>query len=187
MLYVPGKLLFIHIPRTAGNAITRTLGTELLKTESPVIVLEASVAAAKRLKIHRHSTAAELRPLIHDFDRILKVAVNRPTSEIIESDYRLHRAFAESANLPHDWDASVRMARDETLDEFKARRWDKWLCGRTAWQHWCHDEENKPMGVISLDFDTLSSHGWPLICQHLNIDIPLPHDDWQIQRTEYFR
>jgi hypothetical protein len=86
--------------------------------------------------IHKHSTLSELQPFIPDIDRITVFAINRATDEIIESDYRLHQIAMTHGESNPDWSKSVALSQHETFDEFKMRRWDTWLQGETAWDHW---------------------------------------------------
>jgi hypothetical protein len=129
MFYVPGRCLFIHIPRTAGTSLTYTVASQLRQS---CLVCTAQIPGP----IHKHSTLSELRPFIPDFDNIQVFSIDRPTDQIIESDYRLHRIATTQGEVNKDWKRSVDLASRETLVEFRFRRWDPWLEGKSAWDHW---------------------------------------------------
>jgi hypothetical protein len=124
MLYVPGYLLFIHVPRTAGMSITETLAEYFAGTPGMVVGIN------NHRPYERHARAGDLKPFIKDWDRIQKFAFERPRDEIIFSDYQLHqRDFALLQNEPCDpeyWE-SLELASMETLDEFARRRWSTWI------------------------------------------------------------
>lgn len=175
MLYIPGECLFIHIPRTAGNTITRTL-TELALHRYPVLtVLPASTRFAElNYGLHRHSTADEVKDRIPDWNDIYKFAVYRNEEDIVASEYKLHLVSEES--ICPLWNESVRLARQETLEEFKKRRWDEWTQGKSIWQHWCGN-----YNIHKWDYYTINDH-WEKLTRRLELaNIPLPYDDWQLK------
>jgi hypothetical protein len=161
MLYVPGQFLFIHIPRTAGNSICRTLVTELVHRVDLLCATDA-----KPNVFHRHTRAIEALPFIPDFHQITKFAVCRPYKDIVLSDYRI---------LP---------IRDESLDAFERRRWVPWLAGLTPEQHWCGDVSGNMLDFELIPFDSLLTDGWHRICEIANIprDTQLMSGDWQKQK-----
>jgi hypothetical protein len=158
MLYVARRFLFIHIPRTAGNSISRSLVQELVEHSHPCLVCsELGV-------FERHSTANQLRKLLPDFDSLKKFAIDRPLNEIVESDYRLHKSSVILPESLPQWSLSVGMAQSETLDEFKNRRWVPWLNGNTPWEHWCCGPNGEDLGVQKFQFNSLKE-SWDKIQQ----------------------
>ena len=135
MLYVPARFLFLHIPRSAGMSISTTLLTALIREQPLTSLLYTS---GLTLPWHQHATADELQHLVRDFDTIYKFAVERPTCDIIASDYRLHQqgAIELAAGEEPLFIESIAAARNETLEQFKRRRWNPWLRGQDAWSRW---------------------------------------------------
>ena len=160
MLYVPNKFLFIHIPRTAGNTITRMLCRELIEQENVVCWSDPTPNI-----FHRHSRAVELCPLIPDFDTITKFAVERPYSDIVQSYYRL---LSDTGYL----------IDNESIEEFERRKFVPWLVGRTPWEHWCCDENGGELGVHKLHFADID---WGWICRATGVrnDVSAERKDWQ--------
>lgn len=157
MLYVAGRFLFIHIPRTMGNSISRSLTQELVTHSHPCLVTTSLG------QFTRHSTAAQLKHLLPNFDKLVKLAVDRPYWDIVTSDYALHRrAVLNRESLP-DWAASVKLARVETLEHFEKRRWRPWLKGKSIWEHWCCDESAQELNVVKIPFAEVPKK-WEEIC-----------------------
>lgn len=171
MIYVPNRFLFIHIPRTAGNAITRALGRELLRHSNPVIV------TSKIGTFERHSRAIDLRSAIPEFDSLIKYSISRPIGEIIASDYRLHRNVVVSEHDSDDWKETVKLAVNESLGEFTERRWVPWMGGVTPWRHWCCDETGRELGVQRIEFSELPSR-WDELCKAAGCQSSIPFDRW---------
>jgi hypothetical protein len=139
MIYCEDNFLFIHIPRTAGWSITKTLAPILCtpKLFNGSFISTASFSSFPMF--HIHSTANDIRKYIPDWNSIYKFAVFRPDDEIIESDYRLHKSEhcrIGTGQLKKEWEKSVILSQNETLEEFKKRRWDIWLKGQTTWEYW---------------------------------------------------
>lgn len=154
MLHIPGELLLIHIPRTAGNAITRTLCRGIAWSHSITVSLDPD-----NKPIHRHSTATELQNLIDDFDTVPKVAIDRPYPEILKSDYRM---LGQS---------------EESLSQFEARRWYPWLDGLTPWQYWC-EIDGQESGVERVPYCDID-RWWGKMQKQFCIKDALPRIDWQ--------
>ncbi|WP_145388714.1 hypothetical protein [Stieleria neptunia] len=111
----------------------------------------------------------ELRNHIPDWNAIYRFAVYRDASEIIESDYRLHRSLADAISLEPEFQQSVRAAGGESLQQFARRRWHPWTHGRSPWDHWttgCGD-------IHRYEFTALSTE-WPRLLGSLGLpEIPL--------------
>lgn len=158
MLYIPGKLLIVHIPRTGGNSLIRTVAKAALGDYDVTINTDGNSTSGT----HRHSTADEIRNWCPDFHKILKVATYRPTQDIIYSDYVMSR------DLPQH--------KGQTLEQFTKSRWVPWLAGKTAWQHWSGGHCEK---LMFTDLDKACHR----IMSHLDLPATsLPKLDWQKQQ-----
>lgn len=168
MLYVPGKLLFIHIPRTGGNAITRCLVERIAWTHDFQAWTSGSL---------RHMRMVDARRWVPDFDDITRVAIDRPLLEIVKSDYRLHQRAEGSGDC--EWSDSVRTAKNESLSQFKRRRWDHWLGGVTPWQYWCHNSRGRDLSTHYYQFKDILAAWWMMLDALELEPFSLSHVDWQ--------
>lgn len=139
MIYIKDRLLFVHIPRTAGNSITRTLAAQAIESQDIVCVTDAT---PREHGLHRHSTFAEIAETIPEVasEQVFRFAIDRDEQEIFESFYRLHLSCSDDYGGER-WQASVRAARQETLNEFIDRLWVPWLAGKSVWSHWTKGAE----------------------------------------------
>lgn len=174
MLFIPGKILFIHIPRSGGNAITRTLATHLMyRANVTAIISDCGL-------IHRHMRYVDLQQIeLPGLDDVAKFAIDRPYSEIVESDYRLHRNSHQSYGVSQSWIDSVELAKNESLNEFEQRRWIPWLNGKTPWQHWCCDINGGDVGVQRIPYSRLNEL-WPQIAKAAGVT-----SDLELRRWDY--
>lgn len=156
MIYVPGYLLFIHVPRAAGMSITETLAEHFEGTPGVI------VGITNKMPYKRHARAADLRPLIKDWNLIHKFAIDRPRDQIVYSDYRLHqRDFALLQGEPCDaeyW-KSLEQASTETLAEFSERRWSNWINDEEPIDYFANAG-----GVVRYRFADLAA-SWERVCR----------------------
>ena len=175
MIYIKNRLLFVHIPRTGGNSITRTLTRATVCDQSLISVTDAT---PRPNFLHRHSTYSEIVKFIPEVEdeHVIKFAVDRDPRQIYESFYRLHRMSSRNVG-DAQWQESVRLSRSETLNEFIDRLWVPWLDGRTIWEHWTSNDSRFHL----VPYLQLQQH-WPTICEWAGLDvtIDLPCYDWQL-------
>lgn len=160
MIYCQGKFLFVHIPRTAGMSITNTLAP--IVTNPGIFEGYSLIASGTDIwrTFHRHSTANDLARLIPDWDDIYKFAVYRPDEEIFESDYRLHKSYHDkigNGKLSRCWEKTVKISRNENLEEFIERRWKPWIREKTCWEYWTgnYDFHKFQFSDIKNEFKTI--------------------------------
>jgi hypothetical protein len=176
MIYIPGKLLYVHIPRTGGISVTSALAQAVLPRFGAIV----ATANGPGL-LRRHARAVDLIHLLPEWAEIPKFAVDRPVAEIVESDYRLHQAEWQShqaSPLRSDpqWVSSVERHARMTLAEFRVARWEPWLSGRTPWEHWCCDHDGRDMGIIRIEFADLQTRWLEMtLAAGLDTPPPLPH------------
>lgn len=154
MIYCEGHFLFIHIPRSAGWSIKKTLAPIILNRKSFNGAMISTANFSFFPMFHIHSRANDIKAKIPDWDSIYKFAVYRPDEEIIESDYRLHKSEYNkigTGRLEKEWEKTVIISQNETLEEFKKRRWDNWLRGKTAWEYWIGNNDFNKLDFHNID------------------------------------
>lgn len=170
MIHILGKILFVHIPRTAGMSIERGLSA-------------AFPAAHLDQTTRMHATARELRDLVgeEEWERCYRFAVLRDPLEIIESDWRHSQACARRfAGDPLAWDPDWRARLDRmaahTFDSFVR---DEWLGEHSPllpggfWRTWCLGLWRESLGVDLWRFDALQRR-WSWLGERFGFSAPLP-------------
>ncbi len=154
------RYLFIHIPRTAGVAITRALASV-----SSHCVVDLTAA--------RHMTAAALKQRLADrWAQFRPWAVARPPWDIVLSDYRLTlrdlQVGALQARLAPGWRGRLERMRDEPgFEAFVHReicdpRYSRIRGG--YWRTWCTDA-GRDLGVRAIRYEELAD--WPAVTARL--------------------
>ena len=157
MLYVPRtKFLFIHIPRSAGNAITRSLVKALIDKED--MVLNTSIPWTDR-HMTLHEALLGLRLKAMDVNAF---AIHRDYESIVSSDWRLQ----------------VSAGHDVTHEQVR-EWWAEQLKGERPWEHWAGS------GVQRVPYDQISEW-WPLICEAAGCEgtPELPKWDFEMDRCD---
>lgn len=148
-------------------AITSGIMQSIMQSEAMLNgQLSAMISTGNEPSVYnRHATAHDLSQVIPDYDDIYKFAVYRPSRDIYESDYRLHRRCIGKVEAPWispAWKESVDLSVNESLEEFIDRRWYPWMDGSDPWDHWCDES------VERLEF-ALIGDTWPWLLERLNL------------------
>jgi len=169
MLYVPGLFSFVHVPRTGGNAITRTLVRHLIDTADVVCSMDHNRT------LWRHMPAGALVAAIPRAASTPIFAIDRDMEDIIYSDWRLHLTVPPVAKPAHDFEHRVAAAHD-SLDAFRAF-WFRFLGGKTPTRYWCEGAN-----VATLPYNDMAA-SWAIICKAAGLHgVPLPRVDYQKDR-----
>lgn len=176
MLIIPNtKFVFVHIPRTAGNFITRSIVSNIAFTHS------FHCSMWNKAPIHRHSTIDEIRAVYPEIESYDVFAVHRDYSEIIQSDMRLWQC-CQDHQLPDgftdqekEWLSAARL---NDIVAFKKLRWDAWIGeDSTPWDFWCDNTVKK------IPYERLSSE-WTSLCKRAGCESEIVYEriDWQKRR-----
>jgi len=171
MIYLPGRALFIHIPRTGGNSITSAISTRCAGNGYDIFVGTGSSSARHFYHLSRHARACLLKKFITDWDSIFKFAIYRPDEERIESikklverdfNLRLH----ESPSCSESW---------RKVLESEDRSWYWENMREHDLNYFIKDYDGSDLGVEVFDYHKLNEV-WPHICFKCDIEfIELPH------------
>lgn len=173
MLYIKNtNFLFIHIPRTAGNAITRTLTKELVNYE------DVTIATSSTKCLWRHMNAiTAIKNLGIEKPKI--VAISRKKEEIINSEFQMMRKSKREYNKKkHPELYRKREAAKKNDYGYFQDVWADFLQGKTIWEWWTNNLMVEPIPFNMLD------EFWPRICELAGCrNIPkLEKWDWQLDR-----
>lgn len=167
------NFVFVHIPRTAGNFITRSLVKELVDHSSFFASLGNSPPVA------RHATYGEICKFFQlDPSKVNAYAINRPYREIVESDMKLWQTYKVPHRLgPHEQEF-IAAAKAGNFNLFKKLRWDNWLGGRGPWEHWCGPN------VRPIQYHELEQR-WPELCKAAGCKTVPAFRKWDFQKQWY--
>lgn len=168
MIHVPGKLIFIHIPRTGGTSIREA-------------VKQAFPNAIENLAL-KHCTAWNLRwdiPLV-EWEQCVRFTVIRNPYETIESDWRFWHAAGKL--YPTSFFGSDELGRRKLIrvvsSDFPTYVRNEWL-GRYSplmaggfRRTYCYGPSGEDIGVEVLRFEKLNED-WNKLCERLDIKVPL--------------
>jgi len=166
------RSVFIHVPRTAGTAMTTALTSHC----------PAGVALVRE---HKHATAAEIREMLaEEWGSLFRFAVLRNPWELIASDYRHTVASAAAAIGVSALDCTAywieRMRRTVSyrdFGEFVCHEWlGQWspLLPGGFWRSYCLGPDGEDLGVEVFRFDQLAE-AWGTICGKVGLPVlPLP-------------
>ena len=155
MIYIPERFLFIHIPRTSGINLCRSVLLCSPEPDPHVNIVMASYCSSSVW--WRHSQASLLKPTLSEWDseHFQKVTIIRNPWEIVESSWRylVRRGLQPSLSFS-EW----------VLQHFSYLR-------HGFYDHWCCDWiTGDDLGVDVLRFETLYQ-SWSTIGRMLEIPI----------------
>ena len=85
MIYLPGRAVFIHIPRTGGNSIKNAIASSCFSIGFPAVVSTISPVYQEFDRIQIHARAIQLKGYIREWNDIYRFAVHRPMEERMNS------------------------------------------------------------------------------------------------------
>jgi hypothetical protein len=170
MIYGPKRFLFIHIPRTAGNSITRALSEACLGQHD--VLAATSPDLGRGFRFFRHVRARKLMNIIPDWEDIYKFAVDRPIEEMRESQQRLiNRDLARGRDRdPHVNDGYKNLLLSDPNERHLNRL-------AAPWDWWCLGDNGEDLGINRIPYAQLGEL-WPAICESCKVEfVPLPPPD----------
>ena len=160
----------MHIPRTAGNAITRTLAEHLLWKDDVILATHTGA------HINRHSRLSIICNKLHRRPKHV-VAVHRDQDEIFESSWRLFKIHPRVPRPVNVFERCVNAAH-EGLQSFIDTKWKPQLLGKSVWD-WFIDDGGP---VTRVEYNQLHEQ-WPEICRLAGLCVvpELKRIDWQTE------
>ena len=146
MIYIKDKCSFVHIPRTGGNSITRTLARET------VFKSDIVVATSIGNRVWRHMPALDLVHAIPEAAEFPIFAIYRDEAELIESDYHLYRSMPPGYAGIKD-ENFVRKLRDANHSrEAFQQNWVRFLGGVSIVDWWCRGVNVTVLPYADMDY-----------------------------------
>lgn len=173
MIYLPGRALFVHVPRTGGNSITSAIGSSCAGKGIDVIIGTSSFRLNHWGKFQRHGRACILKKFIEEWDDIFKFAIYRPQEDRLISAKRLvdrdiSNEIYNDPTCPDGWKKFLSLSkeeRDNYWKNFQTRDWD----------YFAKESNGEEIGVCKYNFSELNEK-WPEICDRCKIPrSDLPH------------
>lgn len=169
------RTVFVHIPRTAGIAITRHVGRR--RAGESAVIADSWFPPGLR----RHARATHLATFIPDWNESFRFAVARNPWRLAESDYRYWRARRDE--IPTSRETAETDPRQNIAHEIvrACLPFSPWILSRYQflppgggfWSHFCLGDNDADLGVRSYLFEELPTW-WPALCQQLRLpDEPL--------------
>jgi len=171
MIYLPGRAVFIHVPRAAGNSITNAIASACAGNNFDIFIGTGAHSIPHWWHFARHTRACVLKKYITEWDDIFKFAIYRPEEERLNSikalvDKDIALGVHKSPLCADGW-------KKVLSSEDKEWYWDIQRKQDLAWFTKGYDGED--LGVEIFDYYKLNEQWWE-IC--VKCDIPqcsLPH------------
>ena len=175
MIYVPGRCLFIHIPRTAGTSIK----TAFIRHVNPLSGYMVQMTDMP-YRFRRHARAAELAVIVSNWFRITRFAIIRNPWTALPSMYRYWHALADKhkgnlKTIGSKLRNQIELVLENTFAEWVPKHCRYLEPGQGHWHHFCLSATGEPLGVKAYKFEELDKW-WSEIAELLRIptDTPLP-------------
>jgi len=88
MIYLPGRAVFVHIPRTGGNSVKNAIASNCIGYGIQTCVSTVPSVYPKFDRVQGHQRAVVLKGYINEWNNIYRFAIHRPMDERIESMFR---------------------------------------------------------------------------------------------------
>ncbi len=159
MLYLPKRSLFIHIPRTGGNAVTSVVATVAAGRGVDCVV--ATQPWMLGWPFHRHASLAEVELFIPDLFELYIWTIDRPLNDRVASYLRLvefdrARGVHEDPTCSDSWRQTL-LADDEQV---------KAAFGRFETRHYTLSFRGAAVDVVP--YAELSSR-WPELAARMGL------------------
>ena len=96
MIYLPGRAVFVHIPRTGGNSVKNAIASNCIGYGIQTCVSTVPSVYPKFDRVQGHQRAVVLKGYINEWNNIYRFAIHRPMQERVESMYRFIEKLRKS-------------------------------------------------------------------------------------------
>jgi hypothetical protein len=183
------RFVFIHIPKTGGDAIAQALTPIAARTKTNVIACSGVPKHFPAKRILRDHFDSDMER----WQRYVRFAVNRNVWQRIHSDWHFSRKHTqkikqhESNPVIELWVEKLKRVRDSytSFEQFVRAEYLARPPG-DGFPHYCQDETGRDLISVMLDFERLDQH-FQALCRLLTIDPPpaLPRVNVSESRPRY--
>tara|TARA_Y100001938_G_C8046706_1_gene409334 strand:+ start:852 stop:1394 length:543 start_codon:yes stop_codon:yes gene_type:complete len=175
MIYLPGRAVFIHIPRTGGNSIKNAIASSCFSIGFPAVVSTISPVYQEFDRIQIHARAIQLKGYIREWNDIYRFAVHRPMEERMDSTIKFMEKLRALGVCGDDWPVSLPEELKDTFcrDDYKEHAFKEYSLHTT--QFFTEGDYGEDLGVEVYNFEDLADR-WHEICDKCQIPrCELPH------------
>ena len=175
MIYLPGRAVFVHIPRTGGNSIKSAIASCCFSRGLPAIVSTIPPAYQQFHRVQIHARAIELKGHIREWNDIYRFAVHRPIKERIDSTIKFMEKLRGLGICSDDWPVSLPAELKHTFCRDDYKQWiEETHSGHTT-QWFTQSNYGENLGVEVYNYEDLPNR-WHEICDKCQIPrCELPH------------
>jgi hypothetical protein len=172
MIYLPGRAVFIHIPRTGGNSVKNAIASNCIGYGIQTCVSTVPYVYKEFERVQGHQRATVLKGYIREWNDIYRFAIHRPMQERIESIFSWveklrNRGYCEKPGTHPEVRELI------CRDDYKEWIRENWQKHTTQW--FTQGDYGEDLGVEIYKFEDLSDR-WGEICDKCNIPkCELPH------------
>ena len=168
MIYLPGRAVFIHIPRTGGCSIKSAIASSCFSIGFPAIVSTISPVYEQFDRVQIHARAIDLKGYIREWNDIYRFAVHRPMKERMDSTIKFMEKLRDLGVCSDEWPISLPEELKHTFCRGDYKEWieENWSDHTTQWFTQSNYGEN--IGVELYKFEDLPNR-WHEICDKCQI------------------
>lgn len=172
MIYLPGRAVFVHIPRTGGNSVKNAIASNCIGHGIQTCVSTVPSVYPKFDRVQGHQRAVVLKGYINEWNDIYRFAIHRPMQERIESMYRFIEKLRKSGYCDRP-NAHPEIRELICRDNYKDWIKENWSNQTTQW--FTRGDYGEDLGLEVYNYNELPDR-WHEICDKCCIPrCELPH------------